>query len=477
MTPTPTATPTPTPTPGLSPTPRPSPTPTATPRPSATPTPTVAPSPTVAPTPTPTAAPSPPGPTPTIPPVTGKTVTLNPPAPGVCNEAFESLAATLVPGDLMIIKGGTYCQSTRRSLALRGNAQNYITIMAAPGETVIFKQNDPSNQNNIELDNCAYLVIQGIKFDGGSSGVRFIGGNHIIFEGNEVYNTSNNAIPMNSGNTDSIIIRRNHIHHTGRGTDTEGEGVYGGCNNNTCRVTNSIFENNYIHDLHSDTSGGNDGIELKVGSYNNIVRNNVIHTQTGAQYPGIFAYGGGSGSNIIEGNILWNTGEGIVAVSDAIVRNNIVIDSGTGLASYNHAQVSVRKNVIMTHNTVYNAEVYLRWSGLSGMVFTNNAVYSNFDSSFGSALIKNNYFSGSGVSADNNKFFAGGTAANAFINPAARNFFPKPGSPLIGNADPTYKVDIDFNARTRAPAYDVGAYETDGASSNPGWIPVGGIKP
>lgn len=349
--------------------------------------------------------------------------------------------------------------------------------MAAPGETVIFKQNDPNNQNNIELDNCSYLVIQGIKFEGGSSGVRFMSGNNIIFEDNEIYNTLNNAIPMNSGNADSIVIRRNHIHHTGRsGSDTEGEGLYIGCNNNTCRVMNSIFENNYIHDLNSDNSGGNDGIEMKVGSGGNIVRNNVIHTQTGVQYPCIWSYGA-STANIIEGNVCWNTGEGIVATSNTIVRNNIVVNSGYGIASYNHGQVSGRRDVIVTHNTIYNSDLYLQWSGLPGMVFANNAVYSNVSSSFGSAIVKNNYLTGSGASVDNNRFFNGGTAANAFINAAAMNFFPRPGSPLIGTADPAYKADIDFNGHTRAAPFDVGAYETDGASSNPGWIPVGAIKP
>jgi hypothetical protein len=55
---------------------------------------------------------------------------------------------------------------------------------------------------------------------------------------NEVYETGNNALRMNGGNTDSFIIRGNHLHHAGLLTSsvgtTEGEGMYVGCNDAAC---------------------------------------------------------------------------------------------------------------------------------------------------------------------------------------------------------------------------------------------------
>jgi hypothetical protein len=98
---------------------------------------------------------------------------------------------------------------------------NPITIRAADGETPIVTRPVPVNfrydQNNVEIVNSSYLLIKGLRFKGGETG---------------------NAISMNSGNTDSVAIRRNHIHHTGllasaAGT-TEGEGLYVGCNNAAC---------------------------------------------------------------------------------------------------------------------------------------------------------------------------------------------------------------------------------------------------
>jgi hypothetical protein len=63
--------------------------------------------------------------------------------------------------------------------------------------------------------------------------------------------------------------------------------------------------------LRSTSSGGNDGIEVKVGSYGNVIRDNVIHDTTiGTRYPCIFVYGGGPGLNIVEGNAVWSCGEG-----------------------------------------------------------------------------------------------------------------------------------------------------------------------
>ena len=108
--------------------------------------------------------------------------------------------------------------------------------------------------------------------------------------------------------------------------------MYVGCNNATCSVTNSVFENNYIHHLRATSDGGNDGIEIKVGSYGNIVRNNVIHDTTiGKRFPGIFVYGGGAPANVVEGNVIWNAGEAIQVVSDAVIRNNLILNSDVGI--------------------------------------------------------------------------------------------------------------------------------------------------
>jgi parallel beta helix pectate lyase-like protein len=406
------------------------------------------------------------------------------------NEEFENVANTLAPGDTLILRGGTYSQTARRAVTVNGTASQPIVIRAADGESPLLTRpiSTMDTQNNIELVSCSHLTIRGLRFEGGSSGVRIMGGSHITLEDCEVFGTGNNAIPMNSGNCDFIVIRHTEIHHTGLSTsgETEGEGMYVGCNNNTCRVTNSVFENNYIHHLRSTSAGGNDGIEVKVGSGGNVIRNNVIHdTNIGTQYPGIFVYGGGTASNIVEGNVLWNCGEAIQVVSDAEVRNNIILNSDVGITTAPHSQVALMKNVTIANNTIFgNGQgLYVRWSGATNMALANNAIYSPSGTAvnaagLGASLVLANYVEGtlSGVSLDNQAFFPGSSYASVFRDANAMDLWPTASAPFLGRASTSFAPAIDFNERTRQAPPDVGAYERDGATVNPGWRVQPGFK-
>ncbi len=409
------------------------------------------------------------------------------PAIAASSEEFESVANTLQPGDELVLHGGTYSQTGRRAITANGTATQPIVIRAAAGESPLLTRPDYA-QNNIEIVNSSYLVIRGLRLQGGSSGVRFIGGHHITFEDNEVFDTGNNAITLNSGNTDAFLIRRNHIHHTGLDTSgaTEGEGMYLGCNNDSCRMTNSVIEGNYIHHLRGTSDGGNDGIEIKAGSYGNVVRDNVIHDTTlGRRYPCIFVYGGGASVNTVEGNVMWSCGEAIQVVADAVVRNNIILNSDVGITAAPHAQVAQMRNVTIAHNTIvgHGECLYIRWSGATDMVLANNAVYCPGASAINAsglsgATLRANYVSGalSGVTLDGSALRAGGTLAATFQDSAAMNYWPTATSALLGQADGAYAAPLDFNGSARTGPYDVGAYEAEGRADNPGWKIVAGFK-
>jgi hypothetical protein len=331
-------------------------------------------------------------------------------------------------------------------------------------------------------------VIRGIQFKGGSSGVRFIRGHHIVFEDCEILETTNNALTMNSGDCSAFIIRRNHIHHTGLATQrpTEGEGMYIGCHDGSCRTTDSIIEGNYIHHLRGTSNGGNDGIEIKVGSYNNLVRNNVIHdTNIEKKYPGIFVYGGGPGTNVVEGNVIWNAGEGIQVVSDAVVRNNIIFAcEATGISAAPHGAMPQVRNTTIINNTIYGCPVgiRMRWTGATNVVLANNAIYCSgttaVDASGPFGIIKNNFVAGAlkGVSVDSSGFHNGGDATVAFLNASNREFWPKLHSVLNGRAVPEWAPPLDFNGSRRSAPYDVGAYERNEQEQNPGWKIETGFK-
>lgn len=418
-----------------------------------------------------------------------RTIEIRPAISG-SDEEFERVANTLQPGDTLVLRGGTYSQTARRAITVNGTAAAPVVIRSAPGESALLTRplDNMDTQNNIELVNCNHLVLHGLRFEGGSIGVRFMGGNHITVENCEVFGTGNNAMAMNSASSTGLVIRNSELHHTGLSTSgtTEGEGMYVGCNNATCSVTNSVFENNYIHHLRATSGGGNDGIEIKVGSYGNVVRNNVIHDTTiGTRFPGIFVYGGGTPANIVEGNVIWNAGEAIQVVSDAVIRNNLILNSDVGITTAPHVQVAQMRNVTIVNNTIYGHEtgVYARWTNAANMVLANNAIYCPSGtavnaSGLSTATVEANYVEGlmTGASIGGAAFVAGGAASAAFLDPQSFDFWLTSTSVLRGRAAPATVPPLDFNGTTRTAPFDVGAYEREGLSTNPGWDVGPGFK-
>jgi hypothetical protein len=96
----------------------------------------------------------------------------------------------------------------------------------------------------------------------------------------------------------------------------------------------------------------------------------------------------------------------------------------------------------------------------------------------GDSAVEANYVQGgtSGESIDGSRFVNGGSAGAVFMNPTTSDFWPTLGSPLVGSAAPQYAWVVDFNNTARLTPFDVGAYETNGLTANPGWKLTTGFK-
>ena len=96
-------------------------------------------------------------------------------------EEFERVANALKPGDELILHDGIYSQTDRRALTVQGTPDKSITIRAADGARPLLTRPaaDLNRHNNVEFIDCCYMVVRGLRFKGGSSGVRFIRGHHI----------------------------------------------------------------------------------------------------------------------------------------------------------------------------------------------------------------------------------------------------------------------------------------------------------
>lgn len=405
---------------------------------------------------------------------------------------FEAAVESLQPGDTLTVHQGTYSDTGKISITVKGTAQAPVVIKAADGESrpVITRSSYDALQNTINIDGATYLTIKGLEITGnGADGISVspLNGDpsHLTLEDLDIHDID---IGISVRSIDNLVVRRCHIYRKGRNQGT-GEGMYIGCNYAACIAHDSLIEGNWIHDDLPGIVQG-DGIEVKPGSYNNIVRDNVIYN---VSYPGILVYGGGAGINTVEGNAIWNTAvDGIQVVADAIVRNNIIVHAGTGIGNYGHEQVAQMRNTTIVNNTVYSSTsecLFARYPGSqSNIVLANNAFYCPSTTAAdviginAQVTYRSNYVQGSllnEASIDSLKFFTGGTAASAFISPAIAppmNFWPTTSSVLRNNANATYIPSNDFNWTARTSPYDVGAYETQGLAVNPGWTIAPGFK-
>lgn len=384
---------------------------------------------------------------------------------------IEAAVASLGPGEVLELRAGTYAFDERIVFTAVGTSDQPITIRAKDAADVVLRQ--ATTQNNVvEIIGSRHLVIRGIRFTQGSHGLRLIDSDFVTIEDCEIYETGDVALSANAGGTyEGLRILRNHIHHT-NGT---GEAMYLGCNNDSCRVANSLIEGNYIHDTNRASVEQGDGIEIKEGSYGNIVRDNVIHD---TKYPGILVYStvGNGPPNVIEGNVVWNVLDNTIQIAaDAVVRNNIVL----GNVSMQAHQSGRPSNIEFVHNTVVNDARALAIRDVDGpILIANNALYSQTQAislisgdvgavtfsgnvgSGGTSGVPSGYVEGDGISID--------FAQASYVGRPPIDLFPTAAGSLVGSGDAQHLTSIDFNGTARSGEADVGAYVFD-ADGNPGW--------
>lgn len=351
------------------------------------------------------------------------------------------------------------------NLSIQGTELAPIWIVAKTGETPrIYRNGQSQNIMNIGVLSSGaskYVAFRGIEFEGGDAGLRLYSCSNVWLDQCHIHHVGDAALTTNTENTDHIYITRNHIHHT---TDT-GEGMYLGANNGAKIMRDSIIALNHVHD-----TGGvqGDGIELKQGSYNNWIAENIVHDN---HYPSILVYGtNGQPVNVIERNICFNSGDNTMQVQgEAIVRNNLIMHGANGFFSSDHQGQTI--NLSFIHNTVINIGTAARltsWNNRQGMVFANNVVYSQtsnsamFSGGSTGVIVTGNVRFGS-LSGVTSSGFIQGTGLNDFESVAwdasLLDATPSVGSPIIGAGNPVYAVTTDISGATRSGSLEAGAFD------------------
>jgi hypothetical protein len=287
-------------------------------------------------------------------------------------DSLVKAVAALQPGDQLQISAGTYSIQRMWDIRVSGTADAPVWIVAEEGAQVVITRPD-ARQNVVNIGQggpVKYLCLRGVEITGGSHGLRLGQCSDVWIDRCHIHHTANVNLSANSANTRRLFLTRNHNHHGGG----HGEGMYLGANNGEHIMSESVIALNHIHDCFGDQG---DGIEVKQGSWGNLIAENNVHD---THYPCITVYGtAGKPVNIIERNLCRRSDDHAMQVQgEAIVRNNVLMNAkGAGFASTDHQGKSLNLQVL--HNTIINASHAFSgssWDSRQGMILANNVLYS-----------------------------------------------------------------------------------------------------
>jgi len=306
-----------------------------------------------------------------------------------------------------------------------------------------------------------YLVVQGFEFTGGAAGVRLLSCNNVWFDRNVVHDLKEAGVTANSYDCSFLYLTRNEIHHTGG----IGEGMYLGGNYGSVIVHDSVIALNHVHHTYGTDQG--DGIELKQGSYGNRIVGNYVHD---TNYPCILVYGTyGKAINVIERNVCHTSLNEVMQVQgEALVVNNLLVNGLFAFYSADHQGTTTNLKVV--HNTIVNtgnAAILGQWAGKAGMVFANNACYSQtgmsigFGSGTAGVIVSGNVASGTIYNVSSGYKLGSGLADFMALTWDASqiNGLPSPGSKLIGAGDTVWEALEDLTGALRTGTVEAGCFD------------------
>ncbi|MCP4195704.1 MAG: DUF1565 domain-containing protein [Proteobacteria bacterium] len=275
---------------------------------------------------------------------------------------IQKAAATMVAGDTVYIRAGTYEEQVIPQNS--GNADNHITYAAYSDETVTIDGNGitlPTYETGLfVVEDTNYIKVSGLRIvnagpNDNNAGIYVDNAHHIIIENNYTYNTVSSGIGVWDGN--DIMIDGNEVRLACN--DGEQEDI-------TVSGTDTFeIKNNHVHEGGPGTNGG-EGITVKGGATNGKIYKNHVHDITRGQRTCIYvdAWGTTATSEIeIYQNVFHNCGAGISLASEdgGLVRNvriynNIVYDNqsnGLEIGNWGEPGIPVRpiESITFTNNT------------------------------------------------------------------------------------------------------------------------------
>ena len=355
----------------------------------------------------------------------------------------------LSPGDTLYVKGGTYQDHNIYLTGKSGTESQPITVKAYPGQTPIIRGSGYTGNRN-RFTNCNYFIFDGFTITNMNQGVFIEGSNNFILRNNKVYDIGQEAVRVYV-NSSYVTIDNNIIYDTGKYI-YNGEGVYIGTADDASPDDNShhiTVKNNLIYNTKDE------GIELKSGTHDCIIDNNVI-------YDGLqdSAYDTQYGVGIIEVNPAVGTHpQHWESNPNHIVRNNTIY----GTKAINKTAINLSTGSTAYNNVIYGMTGSFRGISIGGDTYPRKVYHNTVDLPSSRAIVP----VGSPV-ADIRNNIGPATSGNLatsdayYVNKAGRDYHLVSGSaPIDAGVDLTGTVPIDRDGKNRpiGMAPDLGAYE------------------
>ena len=400
---------------------------------------------------------------------------------------IQKAANTLVAGDTVFIKAGTY--NERIIVQNSGTADNYIVFLNYQNDTVIIDGTGISwggAWNGLfDLSDKSYIEIKGLQIKNADyAGIWAENSNYILIKENYTYNTFSSGIGI--WNCSYVQVENNEVELACNDGEQECITI---ANSHHCNV----LKNN-VHDNGAGTEGG-EGIDVKAGSHDvNVYQNEVHHLNNRL---GIYAdawdtltYNINIYQNIV--HHCTETGLAVASESGGLIENvnifnNIIYFNqygGIELGSWSDIGFTGKKpieHIKIINNTCYKNGAYNDGWGF-GIVIDNpdakDVVIRNNICSENSAQIAIQQIDSGGL-VDHNLLYGNNTASGTVYgtdsiteNPLFQDtvnfdFHLLNNSPAIdkGSAADAPDFDFDNNQRPLGSGFDMGAYEYTSPSS------------
>lgn len=402
-------------------------------------------------------------------------------------QEIQNYTNLLQAGDTLLVQNGHYDMNWNIQ-NLYGLSNDWIIIQGM-GDSVVI--DGAAYDNVIDVYDCHYVELKGFEITNSYSGSGIDGikfrttSDNFYMADLKIHDITGVGISANPAGQSFtyLTIRYCHLYNI---TDV-GEGMYLGNHDGLSPVHHCLVEFNWVHDCHPRK-----GIQFKRGTYLNTIQDNVVYNCDEA---GIVLYKtdqtSASDNNIVRRNVIWNAPEGIFAVGQTDIDNNIIFDCGYGINVRDYAGWGM-EDLYIRNNTIYNCNTTcLRlddWNNAANeMICINNACYQD---NIGESAIQAPDGIGPGYVANNRHYGQSQVSGSILGNPPAQEFidpnitpgiidmYPLNTATLIDSGTSIHGApDDDFNwwPRPYNSIWDVGAYEWS-QNINPGWQIQPGFK-